>query len=156
GGTTLPASDAGWSGEIALDVEWSHAIAPKAKILLVEANSASDADLFQAVRYAAGVTGVVAVSMSFGGGEYSGQTSYDSSFKTPSGHAGVAFFASSGDSGAPASYPATSPNVVAVGGTRLSVDGSGNWLGETGWSGSGGGISTVEAEPTYQKGIVTQ
>jgi hypothetical protein len=156
GGSTMPAADAGWSGEIALDVEWAHAIAPKAKILLVEANSASDADLFQAAHYAASVTGVVAVSMSFGGGEYSGQTSFDSSFTTPAGHAGVAFFASSGDAGAPASYPATSPNVVAVGGTTLRLDGSGNWSSETGWSGSGGGISTVEGEPTYQKGIVTQ
>jgi hypothetical protein len=156
GGTTMPAADAGWSGEIALDVEWSHAIAPKAKILLVEANSASYNDLLTAVRYAASVTGVVAVSMSWGGGEFSGQTSFDSSFTTPSGHAGVAFFSSSGDSGAPASYPATSPNVVAVGGTTLNVDNAGNWLGETGWSGSGGGISSVEAEPAYQKGVVTQ
>jgi hypothetical protein len=156
GGSTMPAADAGWSGEIALDVEWSHAIAPKANILLVEANSATYNDLLSAVRYAASVSGVVAVSMSWGGGEFSTETSFDSSFRTPTGHAGVAFFASSGDAGAPASYPATSPNVIAAGGTHLSIDGAGNWLGETGWAGSGGGISSVEAEPAYQKGVVTQ
>ena len=63
--------------------------------------------------------GVVAVSMSWGGSEFSGETSYDSYFTTPGGHNGVTFVASSGDSGAPASYPAASPNVVSVGGTSL-------------------------------------
>src|SRR5262245_54776656 len=97
GGTTLPAANAGWASEIALDVEWAHAIAPKASILLVEASSNSYANLFAAVRYAARQPGVAVVSMSFGGGEFSGETSYDSSFVTPSGHAGVTFIASSGD-----------------------------------------------------------
>src|SRR5205823_4065789 len=129
---------------------------PAANILLVEANSAYDADLFAAVRYAAKQPGVVAVSMSFGGGEFSGQTTYDSSFVTPAGHAGVTFLASSGDSGAPASYPAISPNVVSVGGTTLNLDAAGNILGESAWSGSGGGISSVEGQPGYQQGVVTQ
>src|SRR5262249_11545073 len=53
GGTTMPAADGGWASEIALDVEWAHAIAPGASILLVEANSNSDSDLFTAVQYAA-------------------------------------------------------------------------------------------------------
>src|SRR5207237_345698 len=110
GGTTYPAANGGWASEIALDVEWAHAIAPKANILLVEASSNSYANLFAAVQYAAKQPGVVAVSMSFGGGEFSGETSYDSVFLTPSGHNGVTFIASSGDSGAPVSYPAGSPN----------------------------------------------
>lgn len=156
GGTSLPAPDAGWSSEIALDVEWAHAIAPKANILLVEAFDNSDGNLFAAARYAAGAPGVVAVSMSFGGGEYSGQTAYDSSFTTPAGHGGVVFVASAGDAGSTVSYPATSPNVLSVGGTTLNVTSAGSVISETVWSGSGGGISTVEAKPAYQQGVVTQ
>src|SRR5205823_6881221 len=106
GGTTPPAANGGWASEIALDVQWSHAIAPKANILLVEANDSSYTNLFAAVRYAASQPGVVAVSMSFGGGEFSGETTYDSTFRTPTDHAGVSFLASSGASGAPVSYPA--------------------------------------------------
>src|SRR5262249_5577271 len=156
GGTVLPAADAGWASEIALDVEWAHAIAPRANILLVEANDNSYTNLFAAVSYAASRPGVVAVSMSFGGGEFFGETSYDSVFQTPSGHAGVIFVASSGASGAPVSYPAGSPNVLAVGGTTLNLDASGNIISESGWSGSGGGISSMEAKPSYQTGVVTQ
>jgi subtilase family serine protease len=156
GGTSLPAANSGWISEIALDVEWAHAIAPGAGILLVEANSNSFSDLLTAVSTAAKQTNVVAVSMSWGGGEFSGETSYDSTFTTPSGHGGVTFVASSGDAGAPASYPAISPNVLSVGGTTLNMDASGNILSESGWSGSGGGISTQEAQPSYQHGVVTQ
>lgn len=156
GGSTMPAANGGWSSEIALDVEWSHAIAPQAKILLVEANDSSFTNLFAAISYAAKQPGVVAVSMSFGGGEFSSETSYDSTFKTPAGHTGVTFIDSSGDSGAPTSYPAASPNVLSVGGTTLNVDSAGNIQSESAWSGSGGGISAYETQPAYQKGIVTQ
>ena len=157
GGTAPPAPDAGWASEIALDVEWSHAIAPGANILLVEASDNSYTNLFAAVSYAAKQSGVVAVSMSFAGGEFTGETSYDSStFKTPAGHTGVTFIASSGDTGAPTSYPSASPNVLSVGGTTLNLNSAGAILSETGWSGSGGGISTMESQPSYQKGVVTQ
>ncbi|MFL5241324.1 MAG: fibronectin type III domain-containing protein [Gemmataceae bacterium] len=156
GGATPPVANAGWASEIALDVEWAHAIAPKAKILLVEANDNNYNNLLAAVSYAASQPGVVAVSMSWGGGEFNGETAYDSYFTTPSGHAGVTFIASSGDSGAPAQHPAISANVLAVGGTTLHLDTSGNYISESGWSGSGGGISTFVAQPAYQKGIVTQ
>jgi len=155
GGATMPKADAGWASEIALDVEWAHAIAPGASILLVEANSNSLADLMAAVNYARNQPGVVAVSMSWGGGEFSGETAYDSSFTTPAGHAGVTFFASSGDTGAPTSYPSASPNVVSVGGTSLFLSGS-TYSSESGWSGSGGGISAYESQPSYQAGVVTQ
>lgn len=162
GSTSLPRTDPSgpgtnnWEGETALDVEWAHALAPKANLLLVEANSPTDQDLMQvAVNYARQQPGVVAISMSFGGGEYSGQQSLDSFFTTPAGHGGVTFVASTGDTGQPGGYPATSPNVLAVGGTRLSVDSTGNYLGESGWSGSGGGMSSVEAPPSYQTGILS-
>ena len=145
-----PATDAGWALEQSLDVEWAHVIAPQADIVLVEAKSSSFTDLLNAVNYARSLSGVVAVSMSWGGTEFSGEQSYDSYFTTPTGHldssgtaGGIAFVAASGDSSVP-SYPATSRNVLAVGGTVLSAGSSGNYLGETAWSDGGGGISTIE------------
>jgi len=162
GSTNFPRTDPSgpgtlnWEEETALDVEWAHAMAPQANILLVEANAPTYVDLIQtAVDYARRQPGVVAISMSFGGGEFSGETSLDSYFTTPAGHSGVTFLASSGDSGNPGGYPAASSNVVSVGGTRLSVDAAGNYLGESGWSGSGGGVSTFELLPSYQNGIMS-
>jgi subtilisin-like proprotein convertase family protein len=163
GGTSYPSTDpkgpsqnnGSWALEEALDVEWAHSMAPMANILLVEANSDLDSDLIQtAVNYARSQPGVVAVSMSFGGGEFGGETAYDTYFTTPNAHQGVTFLAATGDAGQPGGYPAYSPNVVAVGGTVLSVDGSGNYISESGWSGSGGGLSTAESAPSYQNGLV--
>jgi subtilase family serine protease len=144
----------GWAGETALDVEWAHAVAPQAKLLLVEAASASYSDLLAAVRYAASQPGVVAVSMSWGGSEFYNETSLDSTFTTPAGHGGVTFVASSGDNGAwyGAQWPAVSPNVLAVGGTSLNLNGQGNYASESAWSDSGGGYSIYEREPSFQRG----
>jgi hypothetical protein len=152
GGTNYPANNSGWGLEIALDVEWAHAMAPGANILLVEATNNSYANLFTAVNYAAN-SGASAVSLSWGSGEFFGETSFDATFAAASG---VSFLVSSGDNGAPGGYPAYSPYVVAVGGTRLTADSQGNYISETGWSGSGGGISTQEGQPAYQQGTVTQ
>jgi subtilase family serine protease len=150
----------GWEMEESLDVEWAHAIAPGASILLVEANSSYTSDLLTAVRTAANYSGpagpVSVVSMSWGGGEFSGESSSDSSFTTPSGHAPIAFVVSSGDNGAPPSWPAASPNVLAVGGTTLKLGANNSWGSESGWSGSGGGLSSNESQPSYQAGVVTQ
>ena len=139
-------TNGGWSLEAALDTQWAHAIAPGAKILLVEARSASGSDLLSAVNYARNRADVVAVSMSWGSGEFSGEASYDGYFT--SNH-GVAFFASSGDSGTGVSWPAVSPNVVSVGGTSLTLSGS-TLVSETAWSGSGGGVSLYENLPLFQ------
>ncbi len=103
-------------------MEWAHSIAPDANIILFEANSNSYNDLFTAVKTAADYANVSVVSMSWGGGEFSGENSYDSDFATPSGHQGVTFLAATGDSGTPSEYPAFSPNVVAVGGTSLDIN----------------------------------
>ncbi len=176
GGTTLPAADAkgGWGVEIALDVQWAHVMAPKANILLVEANSASDADLYAAVDTARNWPGVSVVSMSWGGDEAAADSANDGHFTTPSGHNGVSFVASSGDNGAYSgsgsttkivSYPAVSKNVAAIGGTFLTTSGTGAYVSESGWGngttsnvngGSGGGISQFIAQPSYQTGVVTQ
>ena len=139
--------DGEWAREISLDVEWAHAIAPLATILLVEANSSYLSDLLPAVNYATSYPGVVAVSMSWGGNEFSSETYYDSYFTKP----GIVFFASSGDNGAGATWPSSSPNVVSVGGTTLSLDANDAVISETAWSGSGGGVSSYEQQPVYQK-----
>jgi len=141
-----PHTNRGWALEISLDVEWVHAIAPGAKILLVESKTNSFTNLFNAVTFAASQAGVHQVSMSWGGGEFSSETSSDGTFTV----SGVTFTASSGDGGHGVIYPSASPNVVAVGGTTLNLDSSGNLISETAWAGSGGGISAFESEPSYQ------
>jgi Bacterial Ig domain len=145
--------DTGWGLETSLDVEWAHAIAPGAKLLVVQANSSSISDLMTAVDYARNYAGVSVVSMSWGSGEFSTETSLDSHFTTPNGHTNVAFFASSGDSGKGTEWPAASPNVIGVGGTSLYLNPDGSYSYESAWSGSGGGISQYETKPSYQANV---
>lgn len=144
-----PRVNAGWVLEESLDIEWAHAEAPAAKIVLVEAATNSNTNLFGAV-VAANNLGANVVSMSWGGGESGGETSTDSHFT----HAGTFYTASSGDSGHGVIYPSSSPNVIAVGGTTLNgcSGTSCHFTSETAWSGSGGGISAVESLPGYQNG----
>lgn len=146
---TSTGTNSGWALEASLDVEWAHAIAPQAKILLVEAKTASGANLLSAIDYAASRKDVVAISISWGGSEFSEETSLDSHFVSKSG---AVFFAASGDSGAGVEWPAASPNVIGVGGTSLELFKSGSFISESAWSGSGGGVSAYEPEPAYQKG----
>jgi subtilase family serine protease len=163
GGSALPATDSGWAGEIALDVEWAHAIAPGASILLVEARSDSTDDLMAGLKYARSAPGVSVVSMSWGGSEYfswggsesTTQTTYDQYFTTPSGHQGVTFVAAAGDGGTRSGvlWPASSPNVLSVGGTTLNLQSDGTYSSETAWSGTSGGYSQVESEPSYQQNV---
>ena len=158
--------DGNWEIEEALDVEWAHAIAPGANIVLVEATTDSNADLFTAITTAAGLPGVSAVSMSWGLNEFSGQQSLDSTFVTPAGHQGVTFLAASGDSGGFAPddtgqptttpgvlYPASSAGVVGVGGTTLNLNPDDTYNSEVAWSLSGGGTSLVEQTPTFQQAV---
>ena len=169
--TSLPGTDPigpgndNWEVEESLDVEWAHAIAPGAKIILVEANSESLADLMAGAATAASQPGVSTVSMSWGFAEGQGVTSadeaaYDGTFAVP----GVTFVASTGDYGAADPvYPALSPNVLAVGGTSLALNADNSYGSETGWGyfstlagtfiGSGGGLSQYESEPAYQAGV---
>jgi hypothetical protein len=158
GGTKLPGTDrsGGWELEESLDIEWAHAMAPEAKIVLIEANNDDFFNLLSAVRTAARLPGVSVVSMSWGNNESADETNYDRYFTTPSGHTGVTFVAASGDNGAPPSHPAVSPNVLSVGGTMLWLNGQGRYESESAWSDSGGGISLYEAQPSYQKGVVSQ
>ena len=156
--------DSGWALETALDVEWSHAIAPAATIDLVIAPSSSVGYIFDAISYVAStLTNATVVSMSFGQSEsqYPTVGPYTISathqlFVTMVSH-GTSIFASSGDSGAntccDASYPASDPLVVAVGGTTLNLDSSASYVGEDVWSGSGAGSSATFGKPSWQQGL---
>jgi subtilase family serine protease len=166
-GYGVPIDESGdWEFEEALDVEWAHAMAPSANIYLVEACSTSDIDLAQAVLVANNLvncgqsllnssTGVLGtctssnagmVTMSWGGGEYAGETAYDSYFTAPN----VVYLAAAGDSPG-VDYPCASPNVVCVGGTTLRRNASNfNFEQETAWVFTGTGVSYYEPKPSYQ------
>ncbi|MFC9927895.1 S8 family serine peptidase [Streptomyces sp. NPDC127190] len=153
GGTNYPAPDAGWAGEISLDVDMVSAACPQCHILLVEAKSANMEDLGAAVNQAV-KQGAKYVSNSYGGSEASDDaTADDSYFK----HPGVAITVSSGDSGYGVEYPAASPYVTAVGGTSLKKDSSTRGWSESVWGtsaggdGAGSGCSQYEAKPSWQK-----
>ncbi|WP_304622760.1 S53 family peptidase [Roseateles caseinilyticus] len=146
--STAPAYDSGWATEIALDVQWAHATAPLARLVLIEAPDAGVSSLSNAVALANRM-GAGVVSMSFGAAEGSWTSSYDGMF----GAAGMSYVAATGDNGAAVSWPSVSSKVLAVGGTTLSYGGSGA-RSETTWSGTGGGVSAYTALPSYQGGSI--
>jgi len=146
--STAPAYDSGWAMEIALDVQWAHATAPLARIVLIEAPDPSVGSLANAVKLA-NAMGPGAVSMSFGAPEGAWTSSVESAFSGAS----MTYLAATGDSGAGVYWPSVSPKVVAVGGTTLAWSGSGA-RSETGWSGTGGGASAFTPVPTWQNNAV--
>jgi kumamolisin len=143
-------SGTGFDIETALDVEWAHAMAPHAQIIL----SSFCSDPFQEIPGAETLAGQ-AVAGAGGGevsngfsylGEFSGELGYDQYMQVPS----VVYFSEAGNSGGP-SYPSVSPYSVSVGGTTIIRDSNGNFTGEEDcWSSSGGGISQYESLPLYQ------
>lgn len=141
-----------WEAEEALDIEMAHAMAPSAHIYLVEALSNSYADLLAAETKAATLVAAAGggeVSNSWGGGEFSTETSYNTTFTGTN----VVFFASTGDS-AGTEFPSVSPNVVGVGGTTLSRSPATLALeAEISWDSDGGGISTYNTRPAFQNAI---
>jgi subtilase family serine protease len=149
------ASNPGWQLEESLDVEWAHAIAPAARIVVVEAASQTRVALLNAVNTARNMPGVVSVSMSWGTSEFHGEAIANVYFQTPPGHQGITFLAASGDSGAAngVDWPSASPYVVAVGGTSLVTDITGAYLFESTWPNSGGGYSRNQFEPSYQSAV---
>jgi subtilase family serine protease len=145
---TPPVYDAGWASEIALDVQWAHATAPLARIILIEAANASVNSLMGAINLA-NAMGPGIVSMSFGANEGSWMASVDSIFSA----ANMTYVAATGDSGAGVSWPSASNRVLAVGGTTLSTYTATSRT-ETVWSLTGGGVSKYVAVPTYQTASV--
>ena len=142
-----PNKNAGWALEIALDVETAHQICQSCQILLVEASSNSFANLETAVRTAARL-GATEISNSYGGSEFSGETS-DTAYDQP----GIAVTASSGDGGYGAEFPASSPSVVAVGGTTLRLNSNGTYASESVWNGAGSGCSSYLDARSWQTSL---
>jgi len=137
-------SDSGWELETMLDLEYAHGIAPNAKLILVEGCTNYNSDLIPAEQTAIRLTDVV--SNSWGAGEWAGELGLDPFYFSPK----PLLFAS-GDDGAPAIYPCTSPNVSCIGGTSLQVDlVTLKRVNETGWPGSGGSCSLFEPAQVWQ------
>ena len=156
-----PVGDSGWGLEMSLDVEQACALAPQANIILVEANSNNDADLYAAVQVASSAPyNATVISMSWGESEFQGEQSNDSYFCNIVNGKGqpVTFFASSGDGGHGTIYPSASPCVIAVGGTTLTLKQAAplanfmqlNYGTENGWRDSGGGVSPYESQMSWQ------
>lgn len=144
-----PPNDRSWSGEISLDIQWVHAMAPNAKIYLVEAASATEAALDQAVQVAETLPNVKQITMSYGtDGEAPGEQSEDFVFTTP----GIVYFAATGDIAGVRGYPALSPNVVAVGGTSIKIV-NGAVTSDQVWTGGGAGDSIYVPRPAFQNGV---
>jgi kumamolisin len=151
--STPPVYDAGWEVEISLDVQWVHAMAPNANIILVEAVSNSDSDLLAAVTLANNLVGPTTggeISMSWGGTEFSGEESEDATHFLTNG---IVYFAATGDSPG-TEWPSVSANVVAVGGTSVSRNpDTGDFIGEAAWGDGGGGPSELIGKPAYQDSV---
>jgi PKD domain-containing protein len=171
----LPAADTtGWSVEITLDVDAVHAACPNCKVLLVEANNNSNANLAAATNTAVAL-GASVVSNSYGGPEQFTGSSEVAAYN----HPGVPIVASTGDDGfynwntlepedEAANLPAASPDVVAVGGTTLELNGDGTRANERIWNwneplepdepfftagASGGGCSRLFEAPRWQRDV---
>lgn len=134
-----------WGLEQTLDVEWAHGMAPKAKILVVETAQGDPDSLMQGVQTAI-EKGANIINMSWGWFDGGGQGDTTSKFSAP----GVSYVAASGDWGHQPIWPSTSPNVLSVGGTVLTTNDNGDYLGETAWEASGGGVSPSEPAPSWQ------
>jgi hypothetical protein len=147
GGANYPPYDASWAAEATLDVQMVSAVCPNCHILVVEARTAQFTNLGAAVNTAVAL-GADVVSNSYGAEEFADETGYNDAYD----HPGVAVVASSGDSGYGVSYPASAPDVVAVGGTSLVQTGNGGTRDatETVWSGAGSGCSEYETKRVWQ------
>ena len=158
-----------------LDIEWAHAMAPNASIYMIETQGWGDVSdptnpditsLLHGVQCATHLLlkyndgGIISYSHSFS--EWAGETAYDANFQTP----GIIYIMSSGDYSAPANYPASSPYVIAAGGTSIERDKSGNYVRQVAWkdtnpndcnpkckTGGSGGPSLYESRPTYQNSV---
>jgi len=138
--------DSGWAGETMMDVEWAHAMAPDARILVVVSRDDSDANLNACIRYASSNADLV--SMSWGGVEDPSDPSNRDLFTSPS----VTYVAASGDNGSEVDWPGSDTNVLSVGGTSVVFSASNTVISETAWSDSSGGVSRYQRFPSYQAG----
>lgn len=163
-GNHIPAYNQASADEHVLDIEWAHAMAPKAKIIMVEGQNGSFAEHIEAIQLASeqvAAAGGGLVSISWSISEFPQESTYDSYFQTR----GIVYIASSGDYSAPARYPSTSPYVISAGGTSIVRDAQGNFQMETAWStnpnsptgeksGGSGGPSLYELRPNFQNSVM--
>jgi len=149
--TTPTSVNVEWNMEAAMAIEWAHALAPNAKIFLVEAASSAVSDLFKAIKVAKQLPGVHQVSISWGVDEWSGQVNLDATLVQN----GVTFVAAAGNIAGQLAYPASSANVVAVGGTTLTLGSHFEFSAEVAWAYSGGGLSRFTPLPSFQAGVVS-
>jgi len=149
--TSLPAENASWAEETALDMDMVSAVCPKCHILIVEANSSTDANLGAAANEAA-TLGATEISNSYGGGEFAASDSnYD--------HSGIVTLASAGDQGygEGSTQPCSFASVVCTGGTSLQPASNARGYTEVVWNdlsfgegASGSGCSSLVAKPSWQ------
>ena len=155
-GRAVAGADEGWAGEIALDLAMVSAVCPLCKITLIESDDNGES-LFVAVKRAT-TLGAKFVSLSWGGNEDGTEPSYDRDYFNSSG---VVYTAASGDDAyaAGVSYPASSPRVVAVGGTHLTHSSAARGWSESVWNnfsgGTGSGCSASEAKPAWQSVVAS-
>jgi kumamolisin len=145
----------GWELEISLDIEWAHAMAPNAKIILVEAASNSNKDLMFAEQKASDIVnneGGGEISNSWSMSEFPDESNGDNQFLKQ----GVVYLAASGDNYY-TQYPSSSPNVIAVGGTSILRDSTGAFISEAPWwnnkGGEGAGSSPFQPRPDFQASV---
>ena len=153
-----------WAKEQATDVEWAHAIAPDAHLVLVQGLTGGDADILSAIKFAIDNNLGDVISMSFSEAESCSTADLadqHAAFERAVAQ-GITLVAASGDHGPmqptcdgppvlAVGTPASDPLVTAVGGTNLVADPtSGAYQSETAWSHSGGGFSSVYSRPGYQ------
>jgi len=145
GAAMPPQTDTGWAQEQALDVDIASAMCPNCRILLIETDDDTMDNLAAGVTLAAS-RGVAAISNSYGGTE-PGTRAYARVYK----HPGIAVTASAGDAGYGAEFPASAPEVIAVGGTKLvRAPATARGWKETAWGNTGSGCSAIYAKPAWQ------
>ena len=153
-----PSGDA----EIALDIEWAHAMAPQASIVVLSTTPLPQGqDIVNGLATLASLPGISVISCSYGltaanvGLTGAQELSDNQTLQTAlAANPNVSILTASGDSGkiVGPSYPSASPEVVSVGGTQLTVTPGNQYGGEIGWSGSGGGYDSTFTAPAYQQG----
>ena len=166
----LPKTDGGWAFEISMDIEAVHSICQNCRILLVEARSDRVKDLEKAEERAVAM-GATEISNSWAvvGPTPSGvEPAEPAEDSAAFDHPGIVITAASGDWGylnaslevseRGPNYPASSPHVVAVGGTHLELNGpSGTWKSESVWDrdgeATGSGCSEHFTAPPWQQAL---
>lgn len=141
--SAVPGYNEGWATELALDVQWVHATAPLARIVVVASADPNINSIAGSIALANRM-GPGVVSMSLGAREGSWVASLEGYFNG----SGMTYVAATGDYGTEVNWPAVASKVVGVGGTTLTY--TGGTRSESVWSGAGGGVSAFLATPTYQ------